>query len=172
MLWKKGVSTSAELCFCSLICFMAGGWVCGPLGMWGTMSVGNRAVISCDVWRGIITSNVLSDGKRRVRGQGVHFVSLFTRLEIHADLLQAEKKDRRQKRLKKSLDKQKKGKNMMLERQKTEAEGVAPWVVWESPVSFTCGILVRHHLSYNVALSPYRPVNTPMELFCSFNANI
>lgn len=31
----------------------------------------------------------------------MHFVSLFTRLEIHADLLQAEKKDRKQKRLKK-----------------------------------------------------------------------
>lgn len=41
----------------------------------------------------------------------------------------------------------KKGKNMTLERKKTEAEGVAAWVVWESPINYTYKILVHLHSS-------------------------
>lgn len=35
------------------------------------MSVGNRGVVSCDLSRGIITTNVLSDFKHSVKGQDV-----------------------------------------------------------------------------------------------------
>lgn len=58
------------------------------------MSVGNRAVISCDVSRGVITSNVLSVFKHQVKGQVVHFVSFCVRLVVPTDLSLEEKKDK------------------------------------------------------------------------------
>lgn len=57
------------------------------------MSVGNKAVISCDVSRGVITSNVLSVFKHQVKGQVVHFVPFCVRLEVPTDLSLEKKKD-------------------------------------------------------------------------------
>lgn len=179
MLWKKGVSTSAESCFCSLICFMAGDefvgrLVCEEQCLWVTGQW--FLVMSEEVSLPLMSFQTVSAGS-----EGRVCTSSPSSPDWRYMLIYCRRRRKTENRKDwKKFGQAKKGKNMMLERKKKEAAGVAPWVVWESTISY---IVYSNYnmeyffitiwvIMYTKSLSPYRPVNTPMKLFCSFNANI